>query len=129
MTRSNPTPLAPLDENLNHTLRHLARERELAVDVRRIEKEIVVEEGFDSEEEGSEANMSDNQPAPGGAVTEEQPRTMGYYMAPRTVDILPAIQYPLVVSKNFEIKPALVTMIQNNALFHGISNESPREHV
>ncbi|CAL1379091.1 unnamed protein product [Linum trigynum] len=34
-----------------------------------------------------------------------------------------------MAANNFEFKPALVTMIQNNALFHGLSNESPREHV
>ncbi|CAL1388932.1 unnamed protein product [Linum trigynum] len=34
-----------------------------------------------------------------------------------------------MAANNFEIKPALVTMIQSNALFHGHESESPREYV
>ncbi|CAL1382146.1 unnamed protein product [Linum trigynum] len=128
MNRSNPTPLAPLDEDLNRTLRHLARERELVEARRRIEEEILVEEGVDSKEEESEAEMAANQPAQGAAV-EEQRRTMGYYMDPRPTNIQLAIRHPPVAANNFEIKHTLVTMIQNSALFHGLSNESLMEHV
>ncbi|CAL1370201.1 unnamed protein product [Linum trigynum] len=105
MIRSSPTPLAPLDEDLNRTLRHLAHERELAEARRRIEEEVVVEEGVDSEEEGSVAEMADNQPAQGRVAAEEQPSTMGYYMAPRLADIQPAIRHPPMAANNFEIKP------------------------
>ncbi|CAL1381875.1 unnamed protein product [Linum trigynum] len=63
------------------------------------------------------------------AADEEISRTMGYYMSPRPVDIESPILHPTVAASNFEIKPALVTMIQNNALFHGLPSESPREHV
>ncbi|CAL1355462.1 unnamed protein product [Linum trigynum] len=139
MTRSNLTHFSPLDENPNRTLRLLARGRELEEARRRIEEgeqpqvgpkeEIVVEEDFDSEEEGSVANMAANQHDPGGSSVEEQARTMGYYIAPRVADIQLTIRHPAVAANNFEIKPALVTMIQNNALFHGLSNEFPREHV
>ncbi|CAL1400322.1 unnamed protein product [Linum trigynum] len=120
MTRSNPTPLAPLDENLNRTLRLLAREWELAEARRRIEErgqpqvgheveEVVVEEEFESEEEeGSEAEMAENQNAPDG---DDEPRTMDYYMAQRAVDIRSTNLHPLVVANNFEIKRDLVTMI------------------
>ncbi|CAL1379652.1 unnamed protein product [Linum trigynum] len=54
---------------------------------------------------------------------------MGYYMAPWAAEIQSPILHPLVADNNFEIKPALVKMIQNNALFHGLANESPREHI
>ncbi|CAL1408044.1 unnamed protein product [Linum trigynum] len=50
-------------------------------------------------------------------------------MAPWVENIQSPILHPSVAANNFEIKPALVTMIQNNALFHGITSESPREHV
>ncbi|CAL1394168.1 unnamed protein product [Linum trigynum] len=63
------------------------------------------------------------------AGAEEEPRTMGYYMAPRAADIQSPILHPSVPAKNYEIKPALVTIVQNNAYFHGLANESPREHV
>ncbi|CAL1413684.1 unnamed protein product [Linum trigynum] len=101
MTQSNSTPLAPLDEDLKRTLRHLARERELAEARRRIKEEVVVEEGVEFEEEGSEAEMAANQPAQEEAAAEEQPRTMGYYMAPRPTDIQPAIRHPPVAANIF----------------------------
>ncbi|CAL1355580.1 unnamed protein product [Linum trigynum] len=50
-------------------------------------------------------------------------------MTPRPADIQSPILHPPVAAKNFEIKPALVTMIQSNALFNGHESESPREHV
>ncbi|CAL1394341.1 unnamed protein product [Linum trigynum] len=73
------------------------------------------------------ANPHQNPNVEAGA--EEEPRTMGYYMAPRAADIQSPILYPPVAANNFEIKLALVTMIQNNAYFDGLANESPREHV
>ncbi|CAL1381778.1 unnamed protein product [Linum trigynum] len=114
MTQSNPTALAPLDENTNRTLRLLARERELAEARRRIEERgqpqvgpgiegVVVEEEFESEEKRSEAEMATNQEAQAGAA--EQPWTMSYYMAPRAADIQPTILHPPVAANNFEIKP------------------------
>ncbi|CAL1381511.1 unnamed protein product [Linum trigynum] len=54
---------------------------------------------------------------------------MRYYMALRPADIQSSILHPLVAANNFEIKPTLVTMIQNNALFHCLESELPREHV
>ncbi|CAL1360250.1 unnamed protein product [Linum trigynum] len=54
---------------------------------------------------------------------------MGYYMAPRLADIQSPILHPPVAANYFKIKPALVTIIQNNALFHGLPSESSREHV
>ncbi|CAL1412039.1 unnamed protein product [Linum trigynum] len=73
------------------------------------------------------ANQLQNQNEEAGAV--EEPRTMGYYMAPRAADIQSPILHPPLAANNFEIKPSFVMMIQNNALFHGLANESPREHV
>ncbi|CAL1391338.1 unnamed protein product [Linum trigynum] len=134
MTRSNPKPLAPLNENLNCTLRLLARERELAEARRRIEERGQLQVGPEVEaevEERREVKMAANQNAQGGegAAVGEQLRTMGYYMTPRMTNIQLAIRHPPESANNFEINPSLVTMIKNNALFHGLSNESPREHV
>ncbi|CAL1388477.1 unnamed protein product [Linum trigynum] len=143
MTRSNPSPR---DEDINLTLRLLARERELA-EARRRSKERGQQfgpgvSGVEVEEVKGEPNigieMAGNQREAGAtqarnlndaAAEEKAPRTMGYYMAPLPVDIQSPILHPPVAANNFEIKPALVTMIQNNALFHGHSTESPREHV
>ncbi|CAL1381788.1 unnamed protein product [Linum trigynum] len=60
---------------------------------------------------------------------EGAPRTMGYYIAPRSVDIQLPILHPPVAANNFQIKSTLVTMIQSNALFHCHESESLREHV
>ncbi|CAL1359685.1 unnamed protein product [Linum trigynum] len=85
-----------------------------------------------------EEEMAGNQRQEGGAQArhmnvaageEGAPRTMGYYMAPRPADIQSPILHPTVAANNFEIKLALVTMIQSNTLFHGNESESPREHV
>ncbi|CAL1361483.1 unnamed protein product [Linum trigynum] len=70
--------------------------------------------------------MADNQH---GHEENEEPRTMGYYMAPRAVDIQPSILHPPVAANNFEITPSLVTMIHNNIQFHGLKDESPMKHV
>ncbi|CAL1370315.1 unnamed protein product [Linum trigynum] len=98
MTRSNPIPLLPSDEDINRTLRLLARERELAearsrseergqqfgpgvrgVEVEEVEGEpdIGVEMAGNQREVGAaqDRNLND------AATEEEIPRKMGYYMA------------------------------------------------
>ncbi|CAL1371128.1 unnamed protein product [Linum trigynum] len=99
MTRSNPAPLAPLDENINRTLRLLAQERELAEarsrseergqqvgpGVRGVEVEIEVEMAENQLQGGAAQPQNHNE----GAAAEEAPKTMGYYMAPRPADIQP----------------------------------------
>ncbi|CAL1412302.1 unnamed protein product [Linum trigynum] len=138
MTRSNPTPLTPLDEDINQTLRLLAREREQAEARRRSEERgQQVDHGIEVVKEEVEVEMAGNQnrganplPNPNGeAGAEKGLRNMRYYMAPRAEDILYPILHPPVAANNFEIKPSLVTMIQQNAYFHGLTHESPREHV
>ncbi|CAL1372021.1 unnamed protein product [Linum trigynum] len=135
MTWRNPSPLVPLDETINRTLRLLAREWELVEARRKIEEreqpqfdpEVEVEEEVElEEEEGSEAEMVENQNA---QERNEETRTMGYYMAPRAADIQPTIMHPPMAANNFEIKLSLVTVIQNNIQFHGLKDESPREHI
>ncbi|CAL1388851.1 unnamed protein product [Linum trigynum] len=73
--------------------------------------------------------MAANYTTQGGAAAEKQLRTMGYYIAPMAADIQPDIRHLPMAANNFEIKPTLITIIQNNSLFHGLSNESPREHI
>ncbi|CAL1380730.1 unnamed protein product [Linum trigynum] len=96
MTRSNPPPLTPLDEDINRTLRLLARERELAEARRRSEERgQQVGPRFEGIEGEVEVEMSANQPQAANpalnpnavAGAEEEPRTMGYYMAPRAAHI------------------------------------------
>ncbi|CAL1388463.1 unnamed protein product [Linum trigynum] len=146
MTRSNSAPLVPLDENINRTLQLLARKRELAearrrseergqqfchgvsgVEVEGVEGEFDIGVEMAKNQQGGGAAQSHNQNDE--AAEEEAPRTMCYYMAPWLEDIQSPILHPLVAANNFEIKPTLVTMIQNNVLFHGRKSESPREHV
>ncbi|CAL1395648.1 unnamed protein product [Linum trigynum] len=139
MNRSNLTPLIPLDEDINRTLRFLALEKEQAEARKRRSEEGGQHVGAEVEgiEREVEVEMAANQPqaanptpnANAEAEAEEEPRTMGYYMAPRAADIQLPILHPPVAANNFEIKPSIVSMIQQNAYFHGLSHESPREHV
>ncbi|CAL1378900.1 unnamed protein product [Linum trigynum] len=124
MTRSNPTPLTPLDEDINRTLRLLAREREQAEARRRSEergKQVGlgiegIEGEFEVEMAGDQHRGANLLPIPNfEARVEEEPRTMRYYMAPRAADIQSPILHPPVAANNFEIKPSLATMIQQNA--------------
>ncbi|CAL1412037.1 unnamed protein product [Linum trigynum] len=138
MTRSNPLHLTPLDEDINRTLRLLAREREQAEARRRSEERgqqvghriEVIEGGVEVEMTGNQHREANPLPNPTGeAEVEKVPMTMGYYMDPRAADIQSPILHPPVAANNFEIKPSLMTMIQQYAYFHGLAHESPREHV
>ncbi|CAL1379048.1 unnamed protein product [Linum trigynum] len=112
MIRSNPAPLTPLDEDINRTLRLLAREREQAEAKRRSEergkqvgpKVEAIEEGVVVEMAANQHRGANPLPNPNGeAEAKEGPRTMGYYMAPRATDIQSPIFHPPVASNNFEI--------------------------
>ncbi|CAL1381906.1 unnamed protein product [Linum trigynum] len=131
MTRSNPTPLLPLGEDINRTLQLLARERELAEARRRSERRgqqlgagisgevveevevepvIEVEMEWNQRQDAAQAHQLND-----AAEEEDAPRTMGYYMAPRPADIQSPILHPPVAANNFDINPTLATMIQSNA--------------
>ncbi|CAL1370891.1 unnamed protein product [Linum trigynum] len=139
MTRSNPTPLLPREEDINRTLPLLARDRELAEARRRSEEWNQREEGEEEEGEpivGAEIAENQREAKAGQArnlndvvAEKEAPTTMGYYIAPRPADIQSPILNPPIAANNFNIKLDLVTMIENNALFHGHATESAREHI
>ncbi|CAL1381517.1 unnamed protein product [Linum trigynum] len=146
MTRSNPTPLVLLDEDINRTLRLLARERELAEARRRSERggqqlgsgvsgEVVEEVEV---EPVIEEEMVEKQRQDGAAQVrhmneeageEGAPRTMGVLYGPKAGRHSIAYHTSSGGGKQFRDQAALVTMIQNNALFHDHESKSPREHV
>ncbi|KAG9458344.1 hypothetical protein H6P81_002852 [Aristolochia fimbriata] len=55
-------------------------------------------------------------------------KTMEHYVQSNPNDQRSAIVRPEVPS-NFEIKPQILSMIQNNYQFGGLSNEDPNEHI
>ncbi|CAL1381408.1 unnamed protein product [Linum trigynum] len=103
MTRSNSAPLLPLDEDINRTLRLLARKRELAEAMRseirgqhlgpgvsgeeveevEVELVVVVEMAWNQRQDGASQACQLND----AAEEEEAPRMMGYYIATRPADI------------------------------------------
>ncbi|XP_021831504.1 uncharacterized protein LOC110771504 [Prunus avium] len=40
-----------------------------------------------------------------------------------------AIRRPSIAANNFEIKPAMITMLQNSSVFYGLPNEDPNIHL
>jgi len=55
-------------------------------------------------------------------------RTLKKYASPSTEESHAIIVYPTVESNNFEIKPALIYLVQQNQIF-GSLNEDPNLHV
>ncbi|CAL1379655.1 unnamed protein product [Linum trigynum] len=99
MTRSNPVPLLPLDEDINQNLRLLAQERELAearirserrgqqlgpgvsgeeVEEVEVEPVVVVEMAGNQRQDASQARQLND-----AAGKEEAPRTMGVLYGPK----------------------------------------------
>ncbi|CAL1382270.1 unnamed protein product [Linum trigynum] len=126
MTRSNPIPLTPLDEDINRTLRLLTREREQAESRRRSEeKGQQVGPGIERIEGEVEVEIAGNQHRGSRGRSKDYGILHGSTGGGYPISHLTSTRGP----NNFEIKPSLVTMIQQNAYFHGLGHESPREHV
>ncbi|XP_019052070.1 PREDICTED: uncharacterized protein LOC109114208 [Nelumbo nucifera] len=65
------------------------------------------------------------------AETEEmaEPRTMMDYAKPTLTGAALSIVRPAISANNFEIKPAIIQMIQNTVQFCGMANEDPNSHI
>ncbi|XP_015939620.1 uncharacterized protein LOC107465143 [Arachis duranensis] len=63
-------------------------------------------------------------------VRNEQPRrVLGSYTAP-TADLYEkSIVVPPIAANNFELKPQLVTLVQQNCQYHGLSQEDPNQFI
>ncbi|KAL4287500.1 hypothetical protein AHAS_Ahas19G0192400 [Arachis hypogaea] len=60
---------------------------------------------------------------------EEQRRVLGSYSAP-TADLYgKSIVVPSITANNFELKPQLVTLVQQNCQYHGLPHEDPNQFI
>ncbi len=103
MRRSRSVDLVPLDPDIEKTLRKLRKERQ-----QRDLQEVIVM--------GEQGN--------GDAV---QNRALKEYSIP-TVGTS-SIRRPPIQANNFEIKPAIIQMIQNSVQFGGLANDDPNLHI
>ena len=103
MRRTRSLDLVPIDLDIEKTLRKLRRERR-ETELHRVP--IMAEDGE------------------GGAVRN---RALKDYSIP---DVgISSIQRPPIQANNFEIKPAIIQMIQNSVQFGGLPNDDPNLHI
>ena len=110
MHRKQGSDLISADTELERTLRSLRK-------IKRVEKAAMVEEGHDQTEERRTA-------------TRRPPiiDTMEDFWRPIIQEEYYAIRQPIVDANNFELKPALITMVQQHQ-FTGHPTEDPNEHL
>ena len=110
MHRKQGSDLIPADTELERTLRSLRK-------TKRVEKEAMTEEGHDQTEEQRTA-------------TRRPPimDTMEDFWRPIIQEEYSAIRQPNVDANNFELKSALITMVQQHQ-FTSHSTEDPNEHL
>lgn len=107
MTRSKNRELIPFDPEIERTLRDLRRENERL--------KIMAEE----------VPIVPIEPA---AVVGDT-RSLRDYAIPTVTGAGTSITRPTIDANNFEIKPAIIHMIQQNVTFHGLSSEDPNAHI
>ena len=110
MHRKQNTDLIPADTELERTLRSLRKKK-------RAENSAMAEERQDQTE--------------GQRIASRRPSitdTMEDFWRPIIQDEYSAIRQPAVDANNFELKPALITMVQQQQ-FTGHPTEDPNEHM
>ena len=103
MRRTRSLDVVPIDLDIDRTLRRLKREHK-EIDLHRVP--IMAEEGG------------------GDAVPN---RALKDYSIPNVG--ISSIQRPPIQANNFEIKPAIIQMIQNSVQFGGLPNDDPNLHI
>ena len=103
MRRTRSLDIVPIDLDIDRTLRRLRRERR-ETELHRVP--IMAEDGE------------------GGVVRN---RALKDYSIPDVS--ISSIQRPPIQANNFEIKPAIIQMIQNSVQFGGLPNDDPNLHI
>ena len=104
MRRTRSQELVPINLDINKTLRRLNQEQ----------KQLVLEEESAMGEENNGENQVPNQ-------------TLKYYYIPNVE--ISSIRRPTIQANNFEIKPAIIQMIQSSVQFGGLANDDPNLHI
>ena len=97
--------------------------------IRRAErgKNVIGEE--ESEEEFQEMEGDLNQPGGGANNNQQQRRVLASYTFANARHCGSSILTPNVNANNFELKPQLITLVQNNCSFGGGPLEDPNQHL
>ena len=104
MRRTRSLELVSIDLDIDRTLRRLNREQ----------KRLILEEESAMREEINGENQVPN-------------RTLKDYSIPNV--IVSSIRRPAIQANNFEIKRAIIQMIQNSIQFAGLANDDPNLHI
>ncbi|KAH9734901.1 hypothetical protein KPL71_017554 [Citrus sinensis] len=105
MRRSRSFDLLPFDREIERTCRRLNRERREALQEQQL---IIVDEALHGNEDA---------------------RPLRDYIVPTVNGARSSIARPAVQANNFEIKPAIIQMIQTSVQFAGMPNDNSNAHI
>ncbi|KAH9686774.1 hypothetical protein KPL70_014506 [Citrus sinensis] len=105
MRRSRSFDLLPFDPEIERTCRRLNKER----------REVLPEQQIIMADEALHGN--------------EDARPLRDYSVPTVNGARSSIAHPAVQANNFEIKPAIIQMIQTSVQFAGMPNDDPNTHI
>ena len=111
MHRKSSAELLPLDTKIERTLKNLRKAT--------------------SAEDGNMANQIENLqtiPEEEEAEKQQRPNTMEEFWRPIIQEEYSVVRQPPIEANNFELKPALITMVQQHQ-FTGHASEDPNEHL
>ena len=62
-------------------------------------------------------------------MADQEQKALRYYAMPSVNEATSSIRRPAIQANNFEIKPAIIQMIQQTIQFGGLSQEDPNVHI
>jgi len=130
MTGRRKVTSTSFDSELERTFLRLRREargkRVVGAEEEEEYFDITMEDDMENHHEGEVKNHVRR----GGAnPTGQERRVLGSYINPNLGNCCSNFQKPTIHANNFELKPQLITVVQNNCSFGGSTKEDPNEHL
>ena len=110
------TGLTPIDPEIEKTLTQLRQER------RKHQASAIEEDTLLNQ-------MADQDPGEVHPILPHEPKSLRDYAVPLVREIHSSIRQPAIQANNFEIKPAIIQMIQTAVQFSGLPSEDPHAHI